>query len=327
MNVTPEERERRAERSRRNGACSRGPTSRAGRDRVKLNALSDGLTAKTFPLPFERKEAEQRTERWQTYFSSENPAAVHLANECARATIVADRSHSYREARCARQVKNTQRNWDRRRRRRVETIVERGRGGGDRLAALAELGTFAHGCRLVALDLELFLDALRSRGYLEPEELENAIFYQGIWPVTAALATNDTAYTLHTLNLAGIPPGAPAQVAEARVDPVRDQGPDQVGPSGAASVARTYQGQGPPGAAAYGGSVSAPGRAPSSAHRCAGPRVRPGLAAMIVWPAPGDVRPTIYGARGSSPRGLPGRRSVAWGSDEERGSEMMQVPP
>jgi hypothetical protein len=213
MNLTEEERARRAERSRRNGACSRGPTSTAGRERVKLNALSDGLTAKTFPLPFEREEAEQRTQKWQTYYHSDSPASVHLANECARATIVADRCQRFREARCARQVENTQRNWNRRRRRRVETVVERGRkSGGDRLAALGELGTFAHGCRFVARELGLIIDALQTRGYLEPEEIETAIFYQGIWPVAAALATNDTAYTLHTLNLAVTPGLIPEQL-------------------------------------------------------------------------------------------------------------------
>jgi hypothetical protein len=204
MDLTPEERERRAERSRRNGACSRGPTSSAGRDRVKLNALSDGLTAKTFPLPFEREAAAQRTNEWQTGYQCDSPAAVHLANECARATIVADRCHRFREARCERQVKNTQRNWNRRRRRRVERLVKRG-AAGDRLAALSELGTFSHGCRFVARELGLFIDVLQTRGYLEPEDIESGIFYQGIWPVAEVLATNDLAYTLHTLNLAGTP--------------------------------------------------------------------------------------------------------------------------
>jgi hypothetical protein len=118
--LTPEDNARLTERSRRNGRLSRGPTSIEGRKRSSLSALFGGHAAKTFPLPFEADAAEKRLQEWHAGYRSENPAAVHLTNECARATILADRCHSYRGLQLAEHARKVRRNWNRRRRRRVQ---------------------------------------------------------------------------------------------------------------------------------------------------------------------------------------------------------------
>ena len=98
MSLTPEEKAKRAERSRRNGAKSRGALTEESRRRGCLNALKSALRAKTYPLPHEREAAAARSEQWHNWYGGESPAAIHLTNECARATIIADRSDRFREA-------------------------------------------------------------------------------------------------------------------------------------------------------------------------------------------------------------------------------------
>src|SRR5690349_3664195 len=125
MDLTPEEKARRAEWSRTNGRRSRGPTSEAGRRRSSMNALGDGLTARTFALPGEAEAAATRSETWHNWYDPQSPASVHLTSECARATSVADRCEGFRKARLKQQRQSVKRNWQRRRQRRVEALQKK----------------------------------------------------------------------------------------------------------------------------------------------------------------------------------------------------------
>jgi hypothetical protein len=81
MSLTPEEKERRAQRSRRNGAKSRGARSLETRRRSCLNALKAGLRAKTYLLPHETEAAAARSRQWHDWYQPESPAAIHLTDE------------------------------------------------------------------------------------------------------------------------------------------------------------------------------------------------------------------------------------------------------
>src|SRR4051812_45965864 len=98
---TPEERR---EINRRNAANSTGPRSEEGKARARLNALKHGLRAELVALPNEAPAAiAARAEVWNEYYQPQSPAAQHLVNECARATVLADRVDGYQQAVLARQ--------------------------------------------------------------------------------------------------------------------------------------------------------------------------------------------------------------------------------
>jgi hypothetical protein len=116
----------------------------------------------------------------------------------------------------------------------VDGVVKR--RARDPLGCVAELASFAHGCRALVQDLRLAIGAVAARGYLLPDQLELVVSDHGIAPDAATIATNVTAYTLHTLNLACTPGVAPEEL-EARLDPagrpeaLRDLARDQVIPA------------------------------------------------------------------------------------------------
>jgi hypothetical protein len=180
-----------------------------------LAALKDGLRAMTYPLPQEAEAAARRAAVWHVFYKPESPAAIHLTNECARATIVADRAEKFRQARVERQKAYVPRNW-RRRRRRLEATTKRMHE--DRLGTLPELMSFSEGCHELANAMQEGIDGVRFRGYLLEEELENAIYYHEIWPVEELMHVDVTVYTFHTLNLACTPGVTPEQL-DAWVEP------------------------------------------------------------------------------------------------------------
>jgi hypothetical protein len=191
------------------------PAGEKGRP-PNLAALQDGLRAKTYPLPHETEAAAQRAKEWQSYYGPTSPAAKHLVNECARATVVADRSEKFRAARIEQQKANVKRNWRRRRKRKVDSGFKR--MSEDMLDALQELESFSDGCAALAKDVRTTIHILEVQGHLPDSFLETAIYHHGIWPVATMLHLNATAYTFHTLNLACTPGVTPEQL-DAWIEP------------------------------------------------------------------------------------------------------------
>jgi hypothetical protein len=215
MDLTPdseaEAKAARAERSRKNGRSSRGATSPEGRARSSLNAVQEGgLRAKTYPLPHEKEAAAERAEEWHSFYKPMSPAAVHLVNECARATVVADRADKFREARIKRQQANVKRNWQRRRKRRLDAAVKR--MPDDRIGVYDELASFSLGCSDLAHAYNDAIACIEEQGYLPALELGNVIYFHRIWPVDEVIHTDITAFTFHTLNLACTPGVTPEQL-------------------------------------------------------------------------------------------------------------------
>jgi hypothetical protein len=202
-----------------------------------LSALQDGLRAKTYPLPNERDAAAERTAKWHNYYNPQSPAAIHLTNECARATMVSDRLEKFRQAEIERQKANVKRNWRRRRARRLKTVVER--LPEDSVAALYDLASFSLGCRQLVHSFDEAINNVARQGYLSPVALERVIAFHAIPPVDNVIHTNVTAYTFHILNLACTPGVSPDELdawvkPASRPEPLRGLTREQIIPGDAA---------------------------------------------------------------------------------------------
>jgi hypothetical protein len=216
MSLADDKKAERAERARRNGRKSLGPKSESGRERVKMNATKDGLRAKTYPLAGETDVAAEREGEWHAYYQPGSPAAIHLANEAARSSVVADRCERFRKARRKDQGRKTRKNFARRGRRQLDRVMKG--GPADPLKAMKELATFSAGCARLAEDLANVMIDIRRDGYLPADLCWLTILHHGIDPVPESLAANVTAYTIWILNLGATPGVAPEECA-ARLDP------------------------------------------------------------------------------------------------------------
>src|SRR5262249_39374788 len=183
--ASDEERQKRAERARENGRKGRGATSAAGAARSKLNGLDWGLRAQTYPLPGEEDTDAAAQAEWNARYRPSSPAAVDHAQQCARASVIADRCERFARARLTHQQRKAVRNVKRRGRWRVKRIVAR--IPRDRLGSVHALAQFSDGCRHLACILAGSIEFVSSRGYLLPEEIDTAVWAHGIGPVLESL--------------------------------------------------------------------------------------------------------------------------------------------
>src|ERR1700676_3197311 len=106
------------EASRANGRKSRGPQGEAKR-RSCRNSYKTGLRSTIVALEYESVQCKERSRLWYDYYQPQSPAAFHLANECAHATLLADRCHNYRQAELDKQTTVARNDWTRRREEKV----------------------------------------------------------------------------------------------------------------------------------------------------------------------------------------------------------------
>src|SRR4051794_9954055 len=89
----------RAEVSRRNGRLGRGPRTDEGRRRAGEAARDRSLRAGTIALTHEDRDAiAARADLWHDAIRPDSPMACHLVNECARASVLADRADQFLQA-------------------------------------------------------------------------------------------------------------------------------------------------------------------------------------------------------------------------------------
>jgi hypothetical protein len=141
---------------------------------------------------------------------------VYHAQQCARASVVADRCERFARARIADQKRRAVRNFQRRGPRRVKSILAR--VANDRLGSIHDLASFSDGCRHLVEILAGSIAVVSARGDLLPEEIDGVVWAHGIGPVLQSLATDVTAYRLYILNL-GCTPGVTTAELDARLDP------------------------------------------------------------------------------------------------------------
>ncbi len=203
MTVTETPASRRAEASRRNGRLG-GPKTLEGRLRASLNATKFGLSAKTYPLPHEDQAAVAgRSEHWHTYYAPQSPAAVHMTNECARATILSDRCDRHREATLAEQTRDARGRWKRSQREKAYRLVKR--LATDPAGAMDELRGFARGLQWIIDEYQTFIDIIKNKGHFTQEEIDQVIRLEGIAPMPETITRHVTAYLLYTYHLGCVP--------------------------------------------------------------------------------------------------------------------------
>ena len=160
--ASDDERQKRAERARENGRKGRGATSAAGAARSTLNGLDWGLRAQTYPLPGEEDTDAAAQAEWNARYRPSSPAAVYHAQQCARASVIADRCERFARARITDQKRKAVRNFKRRGPRRVKRILARITE--DRLGAVQALAEFSDGCRHLASILARSIEVVTSLG-------------------------------------------------------------------------------------------------------------------------------------------------------------------
>ena len=65
----------------------------------------------------------QRSQIWLDYYHPQAPATIHLTNECARATLLADRSDHFRQATIENQTQTERKKWYQQQKRKVTDLV------------------------------------------------------------------------------------------------------------------------------------------------------------------------------------------------------------
>ena len=131
-----------SESSRKNGAKGRGPKSPETKLRSCQSARKWGLFARTVALPHELPQwAEQQY--LAHLLSTKSPASMHLTNECVRATLIADRCESYRQATIEEQGQNERRKWRLAEKRKADRLAKELRGRPE--ATVPKLQSFGAG--------------------------------------------------------------------------------------------------------------------------------------------------------------------------------------
>jgi hypothetical protein len=166
-----------------------------------------GLRARTHALPHEAPQVAARADEWHDHYQPQSPAACHLTNECARATVLADRCDRYRQATLAQQVKEARQRWDRRRRRKVTALVNR--LPLEPATATAGLKSFAHGLRWIIGFYGQLIKVTRDHGRWMQEDFETVIRLYGIHPVPEEIRQHALSYTLQVCHLVCTPGVAP----------------------------------------------------------------------------------------------------------------------
>ncbi len=173
MSLTPAQR---AEQNRRNAQKSTGPQTVEGKARSRANAFKHGLRAEILPLPGENPQvAAERAAAWHDYYQPQSPAAHHLVNECARATLFADRFARFHTSIVTEQMRDAQRAWHADRSAAIAQHIERLHNSKNPDAARVALLATAGGCAYL-LDRWIQIEhRLLDRGLWKSSDIAEAV--------------------------------------------------------------------------------------------------------------------------------------------------------
>src|SRR4051812_4078027 len=92
--------------NRRNAAKSTGPRTAQGKERVRLNAVTHGITAATAVLPHEDGEAyRRRVEAWSRELDAPGELGAYLAERAVRLSWQLDRADAHELKRLPRRIR------------------------------------------------------------------------------------------------------------------------------------------------------------------------------------------------------------------------------
>jgi hypothetical protein len=165
--------EQRAEQNRQNARKSTGPKTAERKARTRENAFKHGLRADVLPIPGEDPEViAARAEAWNEYYQPQSPAAQHLVNECARATVQSDRVAEFQAASLAWQQGEARNHWLDQREKEVKTQVVRLRK--NPAYARDQLLATAAGCRWLITRWEALQRTLQEQARWSNREANDA---------------------------------------------------------------------------------------------------------------------------------------------------------
>ena len=195
--------------SQKNGAKGRGALSPETKQRSSQNARKWGLFAKTVALPHELPAWAERSHVWHTYYGPRSPATMHLTNECARATLIADRCENYRQSTIEQQTRDEHHKWKTGQQRKADRLAKQLRGQPQ--ATVQKLQSFGEGTRLMISGFEELIEDIQSQGHLPQDDLELAVCLFGVAPTQEQIRQDAMAYLVYLHNL-GCTPGVSSQV-------------------------------------------------------------------------------------------------------------------
>ena len=104
--------QRKLEANRRNAEKSTGPRTAEGKAKVRLNAVTHGLTSTTVVLPHEDEQAYQhRLEAWTTELKPPGELGRYLVERVVRISWQLDRADTFERAKLARRIQDAPRNF------------------------------------------------------------------------------------------------------------------------------------------------------------------------------------------------------------------------
>ena len=196
---------RQQEASRSNGCKGRGPQAEASKQISAQNSRKSALFAKTNAMPHELAAWGDRSSLWHEHYQPQTPASLHLTNECARATLLADRCADYRDAVIEQQTANERNNWYQQQKRKVTGL--RNELNGDRCESAVEtFQTFGEGVRFMIQGFLELIEIIRNNGFLTTHEVGFAIKLFGVSPTRENIIRYVTPYVINMYNM-GCTPG------------------------------------------------------------------------------------------------------------------------
>ena len=117
---------------------------------------------------------------------------MHLTNECARATLKADRCASYEQSTIEEQTQNESHKWRLAQKRKADRLAKELRGTAP--ATVQKLQSFGEGTRLMITCLEELIEDVQRQGYLPQADLELAICMFGVAPTRESIRQDLVAY-------------------------------------------------------------------------------------------------------------------------------------
>jgi hypothetical protein len=97
------------EANRRNATKSTGPRTAEGKDKVRFNAVTHGLTAATVVLPHEDEQAYQhRLEDWTSELKAPGKMGQYLVERMVKISWQLDRADTFEQAKLARRIHDAQ---------------------------------------------------------------------------------------------------------------------------------------------------------------------------------------------------------------------------
>jgi len=159
----------------------------------------------------EAVEYGQRCDEWHNYYSPQSPATVHLTNELARSSLLADRAENFRQAELEVQTVEEARKWFRKQKRRLRYLAGKLSWRPDEAAE--QLRGFGEGVAFLIRWFEDSITDVQSQGFLSQEQVDRVFEICGSLPGPASARENPLVYLIHLYNLGSTPAASPLEIA------------------------------------------------------------------------------------------------------------------